>query len=282
MNMQKIGAFISVLRKNKDFTQAELASNLNVSHQAVSKWERGESLPDIGLLPILANHLDITVDELLNGQPALMPVHSTSILEEAAADFSFAWEANATAPSSEQTSQQPITLEHIVSLAPFLAKETLETMVEGMDGGVNGHALNGLAPFIGRKTLERLVGQMSKDSIDMRQVTGLAPFLGEDVLEQLVDLTAEESIDWEVIQALSPFLGGTALSQLAHKANSNAVPDAANLIGLAPFLDQSDLVILIEQVDKARLLPSHLSALAPFLPAQLLNSLILSFKINAE
>ena len=49
LDMRKVGTYISGLRKQKDMTQVELADMLNVSHQAVSKWERGESMPDIGL-----------------------------------------------------------------------------------------------------------------------------------------------------------------------------------------------------------------------------------------
>ena len=42
LDMRKVGTYISGLRKQKDMTQVELADMLNVSHQAVSKWERGE------------------------------------------------------------------------------------------------------------------------------------------------------------------------------------------------------------------------------------------------
>lgn len=49
-----IGQRIAELRKNKGLTQAELADRIGVSHQAVSQWERGETLPDILTLPALA------------------------------------------------------------------------------------------------------------------------------------------------------------------------------------------------------------------------------------
>ena len=53
------------LRKAKDFTQEEVAEILNVSPQSVSKWERGETLPDITLLPALANLFKTSVDALI-------------------------------------------------------------------------------------------------------------------------------------------------------------------------------------------------------------------------
>ena len=59
------GEFISMLRKEKSMTQKELASRLLVSNKAVSKWETGNSMPDITLLVPLADVLEVTVTELL-------------------------------------------------------------------------------------------------------------------------------------------------------------------------------------------------------------------------
>jgi len=56
---------LKTLRKRKDLTQEEVAEMLNVSPQSVSKWERGDTLPDITLLPALANLYKLTVDELI-------------------------------------------------------------------------------------------------------------------------------------------------------------------------------------------------------------------------
>lgn len=67
MNVEKIGEQIAVLRKSKGLTQGELGERLGISFQAVSKWERGETLPDITLLPDLASILETTVDFILNG-----------------------------------------------------------------------------------------------------------------------------------------------------------------------------------------------------------------------
>jgi DNA-binding XRE family transcriptional regulator len=56
------------LRKEKGFTQSDLADKLDISFQAVSKWERGENLPDAYTLLALAKIYGITVDEILNGK----------------------------------------------------------------------------------------------------------------------------------------------------------------------------------------------------------------------
>ena len=65
IDKQKFGAFIASLRKEKGFTQKELAQQLFISDKAVSKWETGVSIPDTALLIPLADLLGITVTELL-------------------------------------------------------------------------------------------------------------------------------------------------------------------------------------------------------------------------
>ena len=62
------GAFVAAQRKEKGYTQKELADRLFVSDKAVSKWERGLSFPDISLLVPLSQALDVTVMELLQGR----------------------------------------------------------------------------------------------------------------------------------------------------------------------------------------------------------------------
>lgn len=68
MDQKKIGEFISKLRKDKGFTQANLGEILGVSNRTVSKWENGDGMPDVSMLQELSNALDITVDELLSGE----------------------------------------------------------------------------------------------------------------------------------------------------------------------------------------------------------------------
>lgn len=67
MDIIKTGEQIQILRKAKGLTQAELGERLHVSFQAVSKWERGETLPDTFLLPSLADILETTIDSILRG-----------------------------------------------------------------------------------------------------------------------------------------------------------------------------------------------------------------------
>lgn len=66
-----IGTIIMEKRKEKQVTQQELANFVGVSKASVSKWETGQTYPDITLLPLLAAYFDITIDSLLTYEPQL-------------------------------------------------------------------------------------------------------------------------------------------------------------------------------------------------------------------
>lgn len=68
MNQVEIGKFIAQNRKKQKLTQAQLAERLNITDRAVSKWETGKNMPDASLILELCEVLDITADELLNGE----------------------------------------------------------------------------------------------------------------------------------------------------------------------------------------------------------------------
>ena len=67
----QIGKNIAVYRKRSGLTQAGLAEKLNYSDKAVSKWERGESIPDVITLTAIAEQLGVTVNDLLSDPNAL-------------------------------------------------------------------------------------------------------------------------------------------------------------------------------------------------------------------
>ncbi|RKN84916.1 helix-turn-helix domain-containing protein [Paenibacillus ginsengarvi] len=372
MDVQQIGAFISELRKNKDYTQAELAGLLNVSHQAVSKWERGESLPDIALLPSLGTLLGITVDELLKGERnvplAPLPANdsardretlsqhndrsadsvagspqqtdftgrteasqSADFVNEAGAGqpepgqrlFHADWhqlkhqlkqqirsqfdpydpsahersdtprndsaernaafasvaaqEETVTVETAGQPQRQPMTLDHLRKLAPFMSKDALEAMVDNMSVAGDWTALRSLAPFLGRATLERLVAGALDGSVDAKHILALAPFLGKQLLDRLVEAAEQGTIDWSIVRGLAPFLEKATLSRLVRKTLVGEL-DPSGLVGLAPFLDRDDLAALVESLETGRMQLDHLASLAPFLPQELLGRLLLPFK----
>ena len=68
MDVQKFGRFISQKRKEKKMTQMQMGEKLGVTGKTISRWENGNYMPDIALLIPIADLLDVTVNELLNGE----------------------------------------------------------------------------------------------------------------------------------------------------------------------------------------------------------------------
>ncbi len=70
MTNETLGKRIAELRRQRGLTQDQLAEAMNVSPQAVSKWENDLSCPDITMLPGLADYFHVTIDFLMRGEPA--------------------------------------------------------------------------------------------------------------------------------------------------------------------------------------------------------------------
>ena len=85
----KIGQYIQSLRKAAGLTQKELAEKLNLSFQAVSKWENGDSLPDTGVLLDLCDILNTTADKLLNGGSIVAKERRLMRLEDVVTGFQY-------------------------------------------------------------------------------------------------------------------------------------------------------------------------------------------------
>ncbi len=73
MNQDKIGLFIKQIRLDNNLTQKEFADLLGVTYQAVSKWENGKNVPDIGILKQISEEFHVNIDELLNGEKTKTP-----------------------------------------------------------------------------------------------------------------------------------------------------------------------------------------------------------------
>ena len=88
MNQDKIANTIKEIRKNNNFTQRDLANELGVTYQAVSKWENGKNIPDIEILKLICNKYKIDINELLDNKiekkknklPIIIPIILISII----------------------------------------------------------------------------------------------------------------------------------------------------------------------------------------------------------
>ena len=75
MNMNIISKYLRLLRKSNNYTQDDLAKELGISRQAVSKWETGMTIPDLEVLLKISKLYDITINDIL--EPKIQPQRIT-------------------------------------------------------------------------------------------------------------------------------------------------------------------------------------------------------------
>lgn len=152
IDSRKIGAYISKLRKEKDLTQVELADKLNISHQAISKWERGESLPDITSIPVIAHVFDVSIDLLMNAGVDKM----------------------------DHSKQLGKIVQHLLEDKP----EEVAHLINSGSAQVN--ELVDIAPIIKSSQLSKVSKKMNTNVWDVDSIVHLAPFLQTEALDEIV------------------------------------------------------------------------------------------------
>ena len=171
MNIVKFGAYISHLRKERDMPQSELADILNVTRQAVSKWERGEGFPDISLLCAVAEVFGVSVDILLNaGEPS----------------------GNEAAILTSVTKNQEIAKE------VFENKDVVQDIIN-------------IAPYLKVSTLSAIAEQLAKHNIDISKIVELSEFMNDESIVKLFQNSDLETLDDTLLEKLIPFLGDDSI-----------------------------------------------------------------------
>ena len=82
MSTKKIGKFIAEKRREKSYTQAQLAEILGVTSKTISRWENGNYMPDLSMLTPLCEALEIRVEELLRGESEIVEEKSREEMEK--------------------------------------------------------------------------------------------------------------------------------------------------------------------------------------------------------
>lgn len=240
LNTAKIGGLIAHLRKERDLTQVELADALNVSHQAVSKWERGESMPDIGTLPLLAHKLDVTVDDLLHGD----------------------------VEKHRESAQMHAFVEALAEANPQKAGEMLASE------RVTIEELSDVAPILKASTMREMAPHLLETRLTIQDAIALAPFLDSDILDRILQQTEHSDWSWDNVCQISPFAPASSLADWIGDLAEQTLPSQRHVISLAPFLERSTLDDLVQQVEEANWNWHTLAGIAPFISRDILNKLV--------
>ena len=158
---QKFGGYLSRLRKQRDMTQSELAEKLNLTRQSISKYETGDSFPDVSILVEIANIFHITLDDLIrSGEPTQ---GEAAILTTVANGI----------PAVAQS------VEDVRAIAPLLKPSVLDTVSAGLARqGIDISSIVELAEFLNDKTvITMLENTTTSDHVDDTIIQKLIPFM---------------------------------------------------------------------------------------------------------
>ena len=296
----KVGRIISQKRKEHNMTQMQLADALGISFQAVSNWERGNSMPDISKLPELAELFGCSIEELLGGgAPAgnveklakgegrglslgeiaeVAPVLTPEVLDEAVESARRATPSVACGDSSFREGAEESDDE---DFDEEIDEDDEEDDEEGEDEprrfhafwkrtgrGARAHIRDGKTVYIlgAEKSGEK---RKDKDKCKrLKEIVMLAPFLSSARLRELVEELRGEGYTVSELVPLAPFLSEEDLDALVELAEA----DGGELAALAPFLSQETLKKLAE---RGGVKSGQLIALAPFLSEEALEELVL-------
>jgi transcriptional regulator with XRE-family HTH domain len=242
-DMLQVGKTISSLRKEKNMTQMELADKLNISFQAVSNWERGQTMPDISKLGELADIFGVTIDELLGSKKGAQVVENI-IKEEPVAEELTAEEFLEMAPLMKpkqaeklwESVQADVTLKDLVRAAPFLSESTLDSLArDAVKRDRSFVPLLGLLPFLSQAAVDECVQQVLADGLDIKKVIMAAPFLSRESIERLADRVLKEGGVMDLVP-LVPYMGKEKLTEAAAQCVEKY--GFSKILPLLPFLDR--------------------------------------------
>ncbi|HOH92664.1 MAG TPA: helix-turn-helix transcriptional regulator [Anaerolineaceae bacterium] len=271
---QKTGLKIMTLRKAKDMTQMELADLMQVSYQAVSNWERGNSMPDISKLADLARILDVSIEELLDSRQQAQTVKRALDENETLTAKEITEVAPLLKPSKlekelEKAPVEGLELKDLQQLAPFLSEEKLMELVERV--GFNRVSdLVPVAPFMNSKQLQTIIIQQGELHENLDDIISIVPFLEESFVADIAKNLIADDDDASLLLPLVPFLDTDTLMDLIEEAEPENMND---ILPFMPFLKSEEIMRLLAKLSKS-LRMDDLSKIAPFLDEDALSQLV--------
>lgn len=227
-----VGRTIAALRQQRGMTQQQLAAALNVSHQAVSKWENGAALPDVQTLLNLTQLFGVTMEQLLSGEPGggceaaggCEPAGKNPIQEgiENVGSFvnSFVNGLFSASDREKAPADSPAPEGEAAGAEATDAGEAAEAEPSGDAAPKEepfdlGNLLR-MAPFMSKSAVEELL-MAHREGLTASDIAKFAPFIGRECLEKLIQ-NPETEITWDTLRRIAPFLKREMVDKLAGAA----------------------------------------------------------------
>ena len=181
------GKYLSDLRKKRDLTQSEVADMLNLTRQAVSRYETGESFPDISILVEIAKIYEVSLTDLINsGNPTLGELLILNNIANKNGDVIVS------------------DVKDLENLAPLIKPSLLEKLSKNLaDDGINITSFINLATYLSDDAIVDVL--CSKKLVDMDEsfIEKLIPFLDSQSRMKIFDGILNSELDYRLVKQLT-------------------------------------------------------------------------------
>ncbi|MFA5560731.1 MAG: helix-turn-helix domain-containing protein [Acholeplasmataceae bacterium] len=230
LRANELGKKIAELRKEKNLTQSELADKLYVSYQAVSNWERGDSMPDITKLKEIANIFDVSIDALLDNEKSAKVVES--LLDD------------------QEIKVKDLEKEVLKEVLHYVKPKQFKEKVK-IDDEIDKELLTILLPFLDEETIDENASKIAEEE-GLKALIVFAPFMSEETLSKII----RENIDNETgevdhhLMGLLPFIDSNAVDQIAELIYQKK--GARKLAAYAPFMSKDKINSIVQKEIEAK------------------------------
>ena len=208
---RKFGGYMSRLRKKADMTQSELADKLNLTRQAVSRYELGESFPDVSVLVLIADVFGVSVDELINSGE---PTRGESLIL-----------GNIVHGNSDVVAER---FSDIVGIAPLLKPSVLDKLASGFSKqGIDISAIVNLAEYLNDESVLTLLENATFDSVSLDLLEKFLPLLDYRSKNRIFEKILSGEMDWHFLRVLLVYNDFLPLSLIEAAVIEGALPNEA-------------------------------------------------------
>ena len=188
-NTQKFGVYLSNLRKKADMTQSDVADRLNVTRQAISHYECGDTFPDVSILVNIADLFNVSLDELIrSGSPSTSEAYLLTNI------------------ALGKDVSQNNNINDLINLAPLLKPSLLENLsIKLSNDGINISGIVELAKYLNDESIVNMLEKVNIEDADNKFIEKLIPVLNNESLENIFAKIIEGKIDYKLIKTLRPY-----------------------------------------------------------------------------
>lgn len=194
-NIKKFGAHISRLRKKADMTQSVLGDKLNVTRQAVSRYENGDSFPDISVLVLLSEIFNITVDDLIK---AGEPTKNEAILLQSDIKQS---------EIPQEIFQEKTISDDLLNIAALLKPSLLDKIAKGFEKyDIDISRLKNLAEYLSDETFISMLQNASFDTLDKDILEKFMPILDDQSRGNIFKKIIDGELNYNFLELIVPYV----------------------------------------------------------------------------